>query len=274
MTKVFNKSLDVMHVFAQQTQEEGKSSNVFFYGKKLYSYGHHYLLAEFIDNNTVLINDKGYSVTTSKHISQIIGATSQYKQFFKTRTDLELVYNAIKENKKALINARKPEKYINNISYLFGGLNEFLDYKKDKTTRKDSRYKEIKAIFEAVNNFDDNFKQKLQEEEKKRVAAQKRREAKELKEKLIKFNEYEINSFRVGEEDYLRLSKDSNFVETSQGVRIQKENAKNLYLMIKNGIDIKGKQIENYTITSINGTLKIGCHNINIESVHTIGKLL
>jgi hypothetical protein len=55
---------------------------------------------------------------------------------------------------------------------------------------------------------------------------------------------------------------------------VKRENAKLLYKMIERGIDIQGKHIEHYTVTSINGTLKIGCHNINIDSMHKVGKLL
>ena len=50
MKKLFSNSADVMHIFVSQNQQEGKCSNVFFYGSKLYSYGYHYLLGEFIEN--------------------------------------------------------------------------------------------------------------------------------------------------------------------------------------------------------------------------------
>ena len=49
MKKVFSSNDECIHVFAQRTHEEGRTpnSNVYFYGDKLYSYGSHYLLAEF-----------------------------------------------------------------------------------------------------------------------------------------------------------------------------------------------------------------------------------
>ena len=275
MRKVFNSSSDVIHLFAQREQEESRCSNVFFDNKdKIYSYGHHYLLGEFIDDNTIMIDDRGYSVTTSKHISQLNYATRQYKQFYKSQTDIDAVYQSVLSNKKALINARKPEKYITPILSLFERLNEYLEYTKNKTVKKSDKYKEIKSIVKVVSNFDADFQKKMQDAEKKRIAALKRKEAKEVKEKLQKFNSYEVDSIYIGGEDFLRLSKDGTKVETSQRVSVSKENAKALYEMIKRGIDIKGKHIENYVVTSINGTLKIGCHNINIDSVHAIGKLL
>jgi len=73
MKTVYSKSSDVIHLFAQRTQEEGRCSNVFFNCKeRIYSYGSHYLLGEFIRNKkkdlAIWINDDGYSVTTAKHI--------------------------------------------------------------------------------------------------------------------------------------------------------------------------------------------------------------
>jgi hypothetical protein len=73
-------------------------------------------------------------------------------------------------------------------------------------------------------------------------------------------------------EDFLRISEDRTQIETTQGVKIDIQEAKILYKMIQEGKDIKGLRISNYTIISINGTLKIGCHKINIKNVHQIGK--
>ena len=88
MKTVFTNT-DTIHTFAQQTQYEGRNSTntIFFEGNKIYSYGYHYLLGEFLDRNTILINDTGYSMTTSQHIGLLMGATSQYKQYYKTRVD-------------------------------------------------------------------------------------------------------------------------------------------------------------------------------------------
>ena len=87
MKKVFSSSIEVIHVFAQQKQSEGRSSNVYFEGTtRLYSYGRHYPLVLFVTNKkgekAVIINTSHHSVTTTKHISQVRYATNQYKQLF------------------------------------------------------------------------------------------------------------------------------------------------------------------------------------------------
>lgn len=63
-------------------------------------------------------------------------------------------------------------------------------------------------------------------------------------------------------------------METSQSAKVSVIAAKILYNDIVNKKDICGFKISEYTVTSINGVLKIGCHNINIESMHKIGTLI
>lgn len=272
MKKVFTSANDVIHLFSQQTQIEARSSNVFFYDKKLYSYGYHYLLGEFIESDTIMIDDSGYSVTTSKHISIVSYATRQYNQFFKSKTDLKTVLTTLEENFNRLKRARKPHLYINTINRYFNALNEFLEWSKKNKFYKNQKstleYRKIKAIHKAANK-DINF---LANELKKLAAKEKRRQAKEVSKKLKDFLNFDIDTFRIGQQDYLRLSKDNKCVETSQGVKISVKECKFLYNCILAKKDIRGQKIGHYNVTSINGTLKVGCHSINIKSVHSVGK--
>ena len=100
----------------------------------------------------------------------------------------------------------------------------------------------------------------------------KAKNTKELKTKLIEFNTYEISRFNIGNFDYLRLSENGLFVETSQSIKIDLNDARKLYIAIKRNIDITGYKLGYYTVNSINGTLKVGCHNIDIKSVHSVGE--
>ena len=274
MKTVFSNAQDCVHAFAQRQQPQGRSGNVFFYSDKIYSYGYHYLLAEFIDDKTILINDSGYSSTTSKHISYVTSGTRQYKQFFTTRCEIGLVYSQVLSLQDRLANARKPENYINGILSLWDSLNEYVKHIKSKNIPKDTRYKAIKAIVKHLNIDSVQYQQKLADAKKKDEAAKKRKEAKQIKESLTKWYKYEINSFRVGDTDYLRLSQDGSTVETSQHVKVSTEEARTLYKAICNDVDIVGHRISNYIVNSINGRLKIGCHNIDMDSVHKVGKQL
>lgn len=288
MKKTFTNS-EIVHTFAQQEQQEGKTSNngMFFYNQKIYSYGYHYLLAEILPDNIILINNTGYSNSTAKHINLVTNATRQYKQYFFNDICFNNVYNSIINASKSIIKAIKKERYANEIISKFESFTDFLNefdkamikgYYTDRSTYhlqdkktfvKDEKYKEIKKIYNKIAKDKDLFVEQSKERETKaKVKAQK-----EHKELLKKFFAYEINTItKKVNEDFLRISLDKTQIETTQGVKVSIQEAKNLYTMIEQGKDIKGVKIDNYLVISLNGTLKIGCHHINTKNMHEIGK--
>ena len=285
MKKVFSNTNEVIHVFAQQTQSEGRNStrSIFFEWNRIYSYGYHYLLGEFInDGKAIIINNTGYSVTTSKHIGKLGYATNHYKQFNLTNIDIENVYNEVSKDLINLSKARKPQIYLDSIFNLFNQLNEWIEYTKANkikhkyvVKKSTSKYIELKNIVKELKENYSTFLSNLKETQKIANEKKRKKEAKQLKTALDKFNSYKTNFFRIGNFDYLRLSKDNTKVETSQGVTIDVNEAKKLYLAIKNNIDIVGYRLGYYTINNINSkSLKAGCHNICIKSVNQIGNKL
>lgn len=222
-----------------------------------------------------MINDTGYSQTTSKHISEIKQATRQHKQFFKSSTDLEIVLNTVLDNVKKLQTARKKEKYTLPSIELFEDLNNFLEWKKDTKTKKTPDYKKIVSLINVIKG--DSFSLFL-DKDAKRIKAEKAKAEKQriklLSENISKFKNHETSRIYNSDEDYLRISKDNESIETSQGVTVGIKEAKTLYTMIANKKDIKGFNIAGYTVVSLNGVLKIGCHHINTESMHEVGKQL
>jgi hypothetical protein len=272
MKKVFQNCSEVIHCFAQQTQDEGRSSNVFFEGKKIYSYGHHYLLAEFITNpkneQAIMINDTGYSATTSGHISAVRSATRHYRQFFICSTGPKKVLNQLENIIEKLKKAHKPEMYISQANQLYNSFCEFLIWNGEEI----KNFPEINAAI-AVFNTKDYTTYYLQKEKAIIQAAKiaKAKKAKDDRIKVKKFMKYEINSCYGLTEDFCRLSLDGQFVETTQHVKVSINEAKILYQLIKAGKDIKGHRIDNYTVIGINGNLQIGCHRINKKNMHEIG---
>ena len=288
MKKVFSNTSEVVHVFAQQTQSEGRngSGSIYFKDNRIYSYGSHYLLGEFINDKTIIINDFGYSVTTSKHISELTNATSQYKQFYTSSIEVKHVQTEIDYNLKKLSKANKPEIYISNITKLESNLSKWVEYCKENKIKKehfskynfvvnksDYKYKKIVKISNSLLTPD--ALEKIKAKGKKEAINQKAKDKRELKTKLDKFNAYKIDRFKIGEFDYLRLSENGKFVETSQNIRIEKRDAKKLYFSIKNNFNIIGNKIGYYTINKIdNKVLTIGCHKICIKSVKKVGELI
>jgi hypothetical protein len=273
MKTVFNNT-DCVHTFAQRTQNNGRTSNnnIFFEGDRIYSYGYHYELGRFLDHKTILINDEGYSNSTGKHISLLIGATSQYKQYYKTKTDIHLVHTEIMYLKKKLSKARKPQMYISEIYSLWNSFNEYINERNEKQLRKYKKYKYLLLFVDSLQEETSiqDLRNWAKEEEKKKREKQK----KQLTESLAKFRAYESNYFRIGNNDYLRLSKCAQFVETSQGVKIDIEEAKRYLKLLKSGVIMRGAKIGGYTTISFDKLLRIGCHNISREEIQYISNLI
>ena len=273
MKRVFTNT-DCVHTFAQRTQDNGRTPNhsIFFEGDKIYSYGYHYELGRFLDDKTILINDEGYSVSTGKHISLLIGATSQYKQYYKTKTDINIVYREIMYLKKKLAKSRKPQMYISEIYSLWNSFIEDINERNRNELRKYEEYKEMLLFVDSLQ--DETSMDDLRNWTKEEARKKKDREKNQLIESLAKFRTYENNYFRIGNNDYLRLSKCGQFVETSQGVKIDIEEAKRYLKLLKSGAMMRGAKIGNYTTISFDKLLRIGCHNIDKEQINYINQLI
>ena len=254
---------DLVHAFAQRNQENGKASNMFFEKDRIYSYGRHYLLAEFIEHECetfILINDKGYSNSTAKHICLVRQATRQYRQFFTTNVDFQLVYNEIKSLYEKLGKAKKPLTYIDAIKAKFNGLVTYPLF--DKVYHNPERFVEIREIYDNVCSMDTTeLRAKIVEQNK----------AKDLK-RVQDFLNFETD-YLIRDFDLIRVK--GEIVETSQGVKVSKEVVKSLYERLKNKDNVVGSKVSDYTvIANNNGVIKIGCHNLRIsENVNILETL-
>lgn len=76
MKKVFSSHNEAAHIWASQSQYEGRAGNIFFEDEVIYSYGRHFPVARFAPElgNIVLFTSRGYSSSTGKHKSLIRGA--------------------------------------------------------------------------------------------------------------------------------------------------------------------------------------------------------
>lgn len=80
---VFTSSSQVLHVWANQSQDHGRQggriTRCYFQGNSCYSYGSHYELGRLVEykgHTVALINTRGYSNTTTKHIREASAAVS------------------------------------------------------------------------------------------------------------------------------------------------------------------------------------------------------
>ena len=73
MRTVFSSNNEAAHIWASQSQANGRAGNVFFENGVIYSYGRHFPVARFAPEfgNVVLFTNRGYSNSTGKHKSLI-----------------------------------------------------------------------------------------------------------------------------------------------------------------------------------------------------------
>ena len=295
MKYTYNSHSEVAHVFAQKSQDGGKAGNVFFdnhptskihhgnkseYGQCLYSYGHHYLLAQWLNNSLVYINDaNGYGTSTGKHISIANGALSHVDAVWHTQIDLNYIVDEMESNLKKLARARKPHLYIGEIKDLYKGHLRALDMLKRHKVKpmkgsglhallgigNRKLQNKAKRIFNSVDTPD--FREALKKEEAKAATLKKRKEAKEIKD----FLKGDVNYLHNHKLTYLRVSGDC--IESSKGMKAEIQDVQILFRALQSGIDIVGKSIRNFRIDSVTPSMvRIGCHLIARDHLNSVMK--
>jgi hypothetical protein len=103
MRKVLGSHQQVCHYWANKVQGEGKSGNMFFENARLYSYGHHFMIARHLSPGVVLFSLQDYSSSTSKHKSLARSAARHLTMVWAHDADATTAAN--KESTTAAINA-------------------------------------------------------------------------------------------------------------------------------------------------------------------------
>jgi hypothetical protein len=304
MKKVFSNN-ELPHIWARQTQNEGRGSAMFFNGTKIYSYGYHFCMANIIKPGIVLFTDRTYSNSTAKHLNHTRGAvnhmeviTVPYPENDDLQKNLEAWKSRIQEQIEIIENKRKKpethERAKGELSSLVKSIERFFEVTEQTISKKlpgtsaENTRKEFLLHFEVAKNLQalPELKKKLERKAKADERALKIRNAKaieEAKEKLLQWRKgarvYIHSSY--GLPVYLRAIKTHksdqpgslvDTIETSIGARVKYESGKLLYKLIQAGKDIKGHDIDGYTVISVNGSLKIGCHEIDMKEVRRFAK--
>jgi hypothetical protein len=280
MKQVFS-SQEAPHIWAKQSQTEGRNSarNVFFEGSRIYSYGRHFCMADIIKPGIVLINDSGYSVTTAKQLRWVSYAVNHMERIFVP--DPESLSTCVRDwtyriNQQLGIigHPRKRPQTKDNARAAISGIIETINRYVEVTQKElPGDFKELillasneqasKELAAKIGN-ENAQREKEQRERQKELNAEREREKSENFERWKQgYNIYyhDFREFPVA----LRV-KDSN-VETSFGAKVTYESAKLLYSLIVAGKDIKGHNIDGYTVISLNGVLTIGCHKIERSEI-------
>lgn len=244
MKTVFENRM-VAHVWAQQNQSEGRSSNSQFYfrDKTIFSYRDSWPLATFIKENEILLNTQRVSVTTSKHLSYVRSA-------LKRDAIIWHVDCAIIKNPDAFLklSPKKREKFLADTAA--------------KETEEIKKYKSAQA----------KRKREIKKAEKAGaiVPLQKWRNHEKLS--------YGENTLiRKHKTDIALRLKDADTVETSKGATMPVKFAAKIWSQVKTCVSTKTEWKKNghrlpagnfeIDIISANGDITAGCHFVKLTEV-------
>lgn len=304
MKKVFNNS-ELAHVWAAQTQSEGRAGSFYFYGKTIYSYGSHFPIAT-MDGNNVLFTKRTYSNTTAKHIGLTRRAISHKTIIYCYDVPVNLQYastehennlNRWKREIKSLFaelgnkKIRNTQDRINGINNLISELTIYCQY--FKLTVKD---KELKSLLNLAKQPDFLEQARAAKDKENAANEKKMKQAAKAFEQYITlwraYNDEAIKELPQSIKDLcnyynnnqmaftrLRYNADQNRLETSKGVQIPADIAKRAFIQLNGCMEGTCNKISisvlSYTITETTKEyIKAGCHTIPKEDVRYIANLL
>ena len=274
MKKVFSSHPALAHAWANQLQEEGRASSMYFEGPVIYSYGRHYEIARFLTTETgqkvCFVNSNGYSNSTAKHTIHVWQAIPDNIRAFKVPFVRGYSENYINESALPSVILKMAENVKSLIKKQLGARSDFRYFYDAQMIIEDMQ--EICTLFvlnmPPVSEFRDWDKARekssiLRATESER---EEKKKAKELQKQLDNLKSWlsgEFNGTLYGIPVHLRLINDGKEVQTTMGARVSYEAAKRLYTKIKSGQDCKGDKIDGFTVIENNpDTIKIGCHVI------------
>lgn len=273
MRTVFTDVRDIAHRWAHQEQQGAKnpSRNFFFEGKTIYSYGYHFPIAKYVDQETILMTYRGYSNTTSKHIGVVRSAIPYdvkviycYSPEFDHEANLNKYASQIEEELNGITNARKPEKYINAASRYVSYAKDYIGFFNLKTPELLQRLFDLANKDEYVKYISDK-KAIIEKEEKRKRNALLRK----FKDDVLKWRSFETNRLygRYTDRDFLRVDFNKMIVETSQGIDIPIDVALRFNRSIENCLNngvCDNLKILSYDVKEVTKDyIVIGCHKIN-----------
>jgi hypothetical protein len=292
MRKVFNSHEQVSHIWASQSQDEGRAGNIFFEGEKIYSYGYHFCIARFAPEffaPVVLFTNRGYSNSTAKHkgiVSRAIPRDYQivycYAPDKSIQTNVDYWLHKI-DGCRADFDKKKHKISRGNLAVeIQGYINEAMQYFSAAGIAYPEWFTQSEAELSAIKYIAER-NIALETKREARREALRIEQAKKASERMEKWlngeNTYTGDFYHL--DTMLRLNGDQ--VETSRGAFIPIQDAINLYPMLTRAKEsgktldfgLHAVKIGNYQFRSFDGELlTIGCHEIKWDQIQSIAKQL
>lgn len=299
MKTVFSNQ-ELPHIWASQTQQGGRGHSFYFSGKDIFSYGDHFCIARIADNKHVFITSRTYSKSTSKHKYYTRNAVSHFTQISVPYPNADLFESvergdsnakywlaaltkqlADADNKRKRPETREGAKanaiaIVQKIEKYMALTDQTLATKTKDTDTEHTRKLLIATCEQALGNMSRGAVEELIKHtalNEKRAETRKQNEAKrKMLAKVPAWIKGKENSNAIYglSKIYLRVSVGT--VETSHGARVSMRAAKILFDRIQKGKDVVGFDLDGYIVVSINGVLKIGCHDIERSEIERFAK--
>jgi len=288
MKKAFRTTAECCHKWPQQTQNEGNAGEVFFEGKTIYSFGHHFPIASFVKPDVVLFTTKSVRQVTARHKGSTYSAIPSSIKIF----DVPNVLANEKADHKA-----NAEWMLQDARDRFARAKKSRLYAENEFSRALSQEQEAHIyaemfkvrITEKPICIDSEMEEIIKKSNARRVIRDEKRKAEdERREKIRLANDVErLEKFRAGETLLgncrlpngtipLRLHKsdvsDKGIIETGLGAKVTLKEAKILWHIWQNNLPLP-ESIGDYHGISLNDdrtVINIGCHKIERQEAERL----
>jgi hypothetical protein len=277
------------HVWASQTQYEGRSGPMFFRDASIFSYGSHFEIARIVEHRGVkvaLFNRARYSNTTAKHQSAARRAVRHVPILYTSNIDkgVESAFKEAREliltNAAAQLKARRPQQ----LHWIEDEVTEHnercaklklkrLQFKLPKKLRKQIRDHVIKRTL----RNDELDAKKSERQKKQREQAERLRVEREAEDRRL--TPIELADWKAGAERTARVTRvypqsirvRGGVVQTSGGAEVPLMEATQLLARVEAGIAKEGDSVGSFTFNGVeDGFALIGCHRISIEEAKQV----
>lgn len=299
---VFSSNSQLAHVWAQQTQAEGRGNNTFFDGASIFSYGRHFETGRIVTykgKRIALLNSDTYSNTTAKHKNEALRAVVGLMPYVSVPglTEISSTSKAMtaalqaKDDaiESALVRAEKIVRMtsrhdaswsLDAIEQAVTERNELAEMMGRKPVnvpvgRLDAIKSHLKARYARFLELQTPEMQAKRERERAKREALKTAKA-------IKAEETKIADFRAGKSVYIRLPHEllriqGDEVITSKGARVPLVAAQAaLKKILKNGVEASfGDRIGHFTVNGAtyvenDALIEIGCHRVWLSEAKNV----
>lgn len=272
---------ELPHIWAKQSQPEGRSNSMKFIGPNYYSY--QTIIGQFLPTGQVVLATNHYSLTTTKHQSALRAAVRHLDvitlpylaQGYYPLSPQEIIATVQRQvenlHEKAAVARKKRDDYLAQAHYKLTELNRYLTAIGHQTVPVDDN-PDLAALAITLKEEAAILKQE-------RLAADKERQEK-LAESLASWRSGNESRFSLRDIPCaLRVKDDA--VETSHGARVPLEQAQTLFRLYQACTTdtqrrrLHGHNINGYVVNEVTDKrITIGCHKIPMSEVYALSSVL